>query len=124
MCIRDSNTAVFRSKNGMINNWGCDAILVNCFIANNKQNGQHLFGITGKSGSITVYNSYIDTKELLYASDHNITIENIKNVSIRLRILSTGLCPRGNYFEFNEKINIITNPIHVKDLKALIKRRR
>ena len=80
----------------MIYSYQCETTLENCFIANNKQNGQYLFGISYE-GSITVSNSYIDTTELLYESGQNVKIGPFKGISLELHF-STELCPTSNYF--------------------------
>ena len=80
----------------MFSCWKNDVTLENCFIANNKQNGQYLFGIT-TSGSFTVSNSYIDTTEKLYLPGQNVIIGPNKEISLELNHFSTELCPGGKY---------------------------
>ncbi|EAY19055.1 hypothetical protein TVAG_247340 [Trichomonas vaginalis G3] len=98
-----------------------DVTLENCFIANNKQNGQYLFGISYE-GSITVSNSYIDTTELLYESGQNVKIGPNKEGSLELHFLSTELCPGGDYFVNFGKGNkvIFTELIHLQGFEESI----
>ena len=90
---------------GMIFCYDCSLILENSFIANNKQNDQYLFGVY--SASMRVSNSYIDTTELLYNPDQDIIIGPNNEVSLELDLLSTELCPLGNYFVHLDKGNKI-----------------
>ena len=104
----------------MFSCWKCDVTFVNCFIANNKQNDQYLFGIIS-SGTITVSNSFIDTTEKLYASGQNVEIGPRKEVSLAFYLLSTGLCHQGNYFisfgrRFKIKVNYL---IHIQTLISI-----
>lgn len=97
-----------------------DVTFENCFIANNNY-VKYFF--SENSGSITIYKSYIDSKQIC-ESNQDVRIIPYKKVSIELQFLSTELCPGSSYFVYEYKQNNFTDPIRFKDFKSPIKRKR
>ncbi|EAY20884.1 hypothetical protein TVAG_437090 [Trichomonas vaginalis G3] len=116
-----TNNTISKNDNsfpGMLHCQSSHVTFENCFIENNKQNGCYLFGTLDDLDSITVSNSYIDSREKLYLESQQVTIEQNKDISIELHLHSTELCPTGNnYFVYINKGNkFISGFIHLKGI--------
>lgn len=120
------NNSAFASNsyNGMFYFIECDGTFDYCYFADNKQNGQYLFGIEEPHNAVIVNNSYVEHSEYLFAKGKDVTIVNPKENTYNLKLLSTGLCPRGPNFMYSEKVNKFTELHQLKSINNFKIRRR